>query len=130
VRLVKLIVLMALITASCGGGDDAGDPTSSIDATVDGCPALLTWREAQQGYLDRLAEVSIEDYEAPSDEVLNLGLTLGNVLLEAVREATQAGCGEDLFVGSETLCLQVEALLASGPAAESHLANLERDCAG
>lgn len=129
-RLIRLLVALTLAGSACGGGTPSGDPTSSIDAAVAECPALLTWREAQQGYLDRLAGISIEDYEAPSEEVLGLGFTLGSVLLDVIREATQAGCAEALDVGAETLCLQVEALLAVGPAAESHLANLERDCPG
>ena len=125
-RSIVLVVLLALVAASCGG-DDASDAGTADAATID-CPALLTWREAQQGYLDRLADIPIEEYEAPSDEVLNLGLTLGTILLEAAREATQSGCEEALFAGSDTLCAQVSLLTASGPAAESHLSNLERDC--
>ena len=115
-----------LILAACS---DEPAATTTESAGLEDCPALATWQQAQQRYLAILADVPIDEYEQPSTDVLDAGLALGSVLLEAVREATQAGCEEALVVGTPTLCERIAGLSAEGEAAESHLESLRRDCA-
>jgi len=127
-----------LVLSACSNGpavaDDPSDttaPNSEQEAPDTGealCSALLTWRFAQQRFLDELSDVSLAELDQPSPRVLQVGLGLGSFLLEINREAVALGCELELVEGSPERCAQIALLEAEGPAAESILRVLAAEC--
>ena len=103
-------------------------PQDAPDRDEGLCPALLTWRLAQQRFLDELSDVSLAELDQPSPRVLQVGLGLGSFLLEINREAVALGCELELVEGSPERCAQIALLEAEGPAAESILRVLAAEC--
>ncbi len=132
-------LVAALVLSACSNGsvatDDSPDvtPTTSTQEASDTseaiCPPLLTWRFAQQRFLDELSDVTLAELDQPSPGVLQAGLSLGTTLLEASREALALGCAPELEERSPERCAQIAQLEAEGPAAESILEALVAECA-
>jgi len=134
VSLVTALALSACSNGSVTTGDSSDTtPTTSTQEASDTseavCPPLLTWRFAQQRFLDALSEVTLTELEQSSPPVLQAGLSLGTTLLEANREALALGCELELVERSPERCEQIAQLEAEGPAAESILEALVAECA-
>ncbi len=134
---MSLVATLAL--SACSNGPAAVDDSSDRTAATSGqeasgqteaiCPPLLTWRFAQQRFLDQLSDVTLAELDQPSPGVLQAGLSLGTTLLEASREALAVGCESELEERSPQRCAQIAQLEAEGPAAESILEALVAECA-
>jgi len=132
-------LVAALVLSACSNGsvatDDSSDvtPTTSTQEASDTseaiCAPLLTWRFAQQRFLDQLSDVTLAELDQPSPRVLQMGLSLGSTLLEVNREALALGCDLELVERSPERCVQIAQLEAEGPAAESILDALVAECA-
>ena len=137
-RLSVVSVAAALALSACSSGPAATDdsldttPTTSAQEASDTsdaiCAPLLTWRFAQQRFLDQLSDVTLAELGQPSPRVLQAGLRLGTTLLEVSREALALGCEPELEEHSPERCAQIAQLEAEGPAAESILDALVAEC--
>ena len=134
---VSLVATLALSACSNGSvaTDDSSDttPTTTTQEASDTseaiCAPLLTWRFAQQRFLDELSDVTLAELDQPSPRVLQAGLALGSTLLEVNREALALGCELELVERAPERCVQTALLEAEGPAAESILDALVAECA-
>ncbi|MDJ0767524.1 MAG: hypothetical protein QNJ12_01980 [Ilumatobacter sp.] len=122
------LALFALLVASSCGGNGAGD-AADLTAEETDCPALVTWFDAQQQFLDDVGDRSVAELGAGSDAVRNAGVRLGALLLEASREAAAFDCEEALSVGAEPRCRQIAQLRAGGDGGQRLLAELTAECA-
>ncbi len=137
-RSLGAVLLTSVVTVSACGGSandatDASDATAASDAggdagaAGDACPALDTWQLAQQGYLDAIGDAPADELTS-SPRLVDAGVRLGSLLLEAGREAEAFDCAADLEVGAAPRCERIEQLTASGPGGRSIVADLRAEC--
>ena len=120
---------MMIAAAGCGDDSVASEPADEAFGADFDCGGLADrWVEINQAYLDDLSDMSEADLDLPTPAVGAASRRLAMSLTEQARDAAALGCAAELASGSAALCTRVERLSASGPAGESIIEQLRRNC--